>query len=257
MAIISIRQVHKNFGKQQVLNGVNLDIKPGETLVIIGRSGTGKSVLLKMVIGLLRPDSGEIFVEGKDIVPLNERLLDGIRKKFGMLFQGSALFDSLNVWENIAFSFIEHSHMSYKEMDAKVKECLELVGLPGVEDKYPAELSGGMKKRVALARAIANGPEILLFDEPTTGLDPISADAINDLIVSLHDKLEVTAIAVTHDMKSAGKIGDRIAMLCNGRIVKVGTTEEIMNSTDPFVYQFIAGSARNDTVSDGQTKPSG
>jgi len=243
MDIISIKQVYKKFGELQVLSGINLDVKRGETLVIIGCSGTGKSVLLKMVIGVLKPDSGQIFVEGDDIVPLGERQLESTRKQFGMLFQGSALFDSLNVWENIAFSFTEHSHMAYVDIDAKVKECLELVGLPGIEERYPAELSGGMKKRVGLARAIANRPEILLFDEPTTGLDPIMADAINDLIVSLHDKLQVTAIAVTHDMKSAEKIGDRIAMLYNGRIVTQGTTEEIMNSTDPLVRQFIAGTA--------------
>ena len=220
-----------------------MDIKRGETIVIIGCSGSGKSVLLKMIIGILKPDAGQILIDGEDIVPFSENRLERTRKKFGMLFQGSALFDSLNVWENIAFSFTEHSDMAYEEIDVKVKECLELVGLPGIEDKYPAELSGGMKKRVGLARAIASRPEILLFDEPTTGLDPIMADAINDLIVSLRDKLEITCVAVTHDMKSAEKIGDRIAMLYNGRIVKVGTTEEIMKSSDPLVNQFVAGTA--------------
>jgi phospholipid/cholesterol/gamma-HCH transport system ATP-binding protein len=243
MDIISAKEICKSFGDQQVLNGVNLDIRRGETMVIIGCSGTGKSVFIKIVLGLLRPDSGQMLVEGEDIARLSERQLDGVRKKFGMLFQGAALFDSMSVWENVAFSFMEHSHMAESEMDARVQESLELVGLPGIGDKYPAELSGGMKKRVGLARAIAGRPEILLFDEPTTGLDPVMADAINDLIISLHDKLRITAVAVTHDMKSAGKIGDRIAMLYNGKIVAVGDTEEIMNTSDPLVRQFIDGTA--------------
>jgi phospholipid/cholesterol/gamma-HCH transport system ATP-binding protein len=243
--IISIRSVCKNFNGQRVLDGVDLDIKRGETLVIIGCSGCGKSVLLKTIIGILKPDSGQIFIDGTDIVPLNEHEMDKIRLRFGMLFQGAALFDSLNVWENIAFSFTEHSKMSYNEMDAKVKECLELVGLPGIEAKFPAELSGGMKKRVGLARAIANQPQILLFDEPTTGLDPIMSDAIDELIVNLRDKLKITCIAVTHDMKSAQIIGDRIAMLYNGKIARIISTKDIMTSRDPLIHQFVIGSARH------------
>ena len=243
MNAIQAIDIRKRFGQQQVLDGLNIEIKKGETMVVIGGSGSGKSVFLKLVVGLLKPESGKMLIGEKDIVPMNETQLDGVRRRFGMLFQGAALFDSLSVWENVAFSFLEHSHLSTHEIDAKVKEALEMVGLPGIESKYPAELSGGMKKRVGLARAIASRPEILLFDEPTTGLDPIMADAINDLIVHLHDRLNVTAIAVTHDMKSAEKIGDRIAMLYNGKIVAVGKTSEIMNTSDPLVRQFIDGNA--------------
>lgn len=242
--IISIRNVFKNFNSQRVLSGVHLDIKRGETMVIIGCSGCGKSVLLKIMIGILKADAGQVLIDGTDIAGMSERQMDSIRKKFGMLFQGAALFDSLNVWENVAFSFLEHSKMSYEEMDKRVKECLELVGLPNIESKFPAELSGGMKKRVGLARAIANRPEILLFDEPTTGLDPIMSGAIDDLIVHLRDKLKITCIAVTHDMKSAATIGDRIAMLHNGKIVNIDTVEKTMNSTDPLIQQFVLGSAR-------------
>ena len=244
MDMISVRQAYKRFGSQQVLAGVDLNIRKGETLVIIGGSGAGKSVLLKSMIGLVSLDSGQIFVDGKDIVGLSEKELDPIREKFGMLFQGSALFDSMNVWENVAFTLTENRRMPHSEVDARVKECLELVGLPGIEEKYPAELSGGMKKRVGLARAIAGGPEIILFDEPTTGIDPVMSDAINELIISLHDRLKTTAIAVTHDMKSAAKIGDRMAMLYRGKITRIGTAEEIMNSTDPLLQQFITGSAK-------------
>jgi len=242
--MIEIINLSKSFDGKIVLDNLNLKINKGETTVIIGRSGCGKSVLLKLIIGLLKPDYGEIIVDGKDIVRLKGKELDSIRMKFGMLFQNYALFDSLTVRENVGFFFYEHGYMDKEEIEKRVKECLNLVGLPGIEDLYPAQLSGGMKKRVALARAISMRPEIILYDEPTTGLDPITADSINNLIVELRDKLKVTGIAVTHDMKSAFKIGDRIAMLYKGKIIASGTPEEIRKSDDPIVKQFILGESQ-------------
>lgn len=242
--MIEIKDVHRSFDGHQVLDGVDLTINTGETTVIIGRSGCGKSVLLKHIIGLLKPDSGRILVNGKDVTKMDEKELSALRMKFGMLFQGAALFDSLNIFENVAFSMIEHTTMDRKAMRKRVKECLSLVGLKDIEDKKPAELSGGMRKRVGLARAIARWPQIMLYDEPTTGIDPIMGDAINDLIIELHNRLKVTSIAVTHDMTSAYKIADRIAMLYNGKIVAFGTPEEIKSTKDPVVRQFITGASK-------------
>ena len=241
--LMDIKDVQKNFNGMDVLKGVNLVIERGETLVIIGRSGCGKSVLLKNIIGILKPDAGQILVDGVDVTHLREYELNEYRKRFGMLFQGAALFDSLTVKENVAFGMEEHLSLSQQETNRRVREYLGLVGLEGIEDKKPAELSGGMKKRVGLARAIAMSPEIILYDEPTTGIDPIMGDIIDDLILKLHDQLKVTSIVVTHDMVSAYKIADRIAMLYNGKIVIAGSPEEVKESTDPIVQQFITGNA--------------
>lgn len=241
--MIEIVNLHKSFNNNHVLRGVNLTIQKGESMVVIGGSGSGKSVLLKHIIGILKPDDGKVFIEGIDITSLKENELYEIRKKFGMLFQMAALFDSMNVWENIGFSLLRHKKMKREEVKAIVIEKLKLVGLSGVENLMPSELSGGMKKRVGLARAIAHEPEILLYDEPTTGLDPIMADAINDLIIEMKQRLSVTSVAITHDMNSAYKIADRIAMLYEGKIVEIGTPEEIKNTTNAVVKQFITGSA--------------
>jgi phospholipid/cholesterol/gamma-HCH transport system ATP-binding protein len=242
--MIEFKDVYKSFGANQVLKGVNLTIQKGETAVIIGRSGCGKSVLLKHVIGLLKPDKGEIFVDGEDITLYQDDNLYKLRRKFGMLFQASALFDSMTVDENVGLGLREHTKMPEAEIKEKVKATLKLVGLSGVEEKKPAELSGGMKKRVGLARAIAMDPEYVLYDEPTTGIDPIMADVINELIINLRNALSITSIAVTHDIVSAYKIADRITMLYDGKIIYIGTPEEIKNTNHPVVRQFIVGSAQ-------------
>ena len=242
--MIQIVDVCKSFNGLKVLNNVNLTIERGETVVIIGQSGCGKSVLLKHVIGILKPDSGKILIEGTDIATASMEEANEIRKKFGMLFQGAALFDSMTVLENVGFGLYEHTNLLDKEIRRRVKENLSMVGLEGIEDKKPAELSGGMRKRVGLARAIAMGPQIILYDEPTTGIDPIMGDVIDGLILKLRDHLAVTSVAVTHDMKSAYKIADRIAMLYQGQIVEVGTPDQIRNSTNPVVQQFITGSSQ-------------
>ena len=226
------------------MSGVNLTIKDGETLVIIGRSGCGKSVLLKHIMALMECDSGTIFINGKDMFSLSSQEQDEIRLKIGMVFQGAALFDSLDVADNVGFSLIEHTKMLPGDIAVKVREKLKLVGLGGVEDVMPSDLSGGMKKRVSLARAICNDPKIVLYDEPTTGLDPINSDVINDLILRMQEKLKVTSIVVTHDMISAYKVGNRIAMLYEGKIIGVGTPDEIRNTKDPVIQQFITGSAK-------------
>lgn len=241
--MIEVKNVVKSFNGRVVLNQLNLGVQKGETLVIIGRSGCGKSVLLKHIIGILKPDSGEIVVDGVGISALPPKNLNQMRMRFGMVFQGAALFDSMTVGENVGFMLTEHTELSEKAVRERVEESLELVGLKGIQDLKPSELSGGMKKRVALARAICIRPEIVLYDEPTTGLDPIMADAINDLITQLHDKLKVTSIAVTHDMTSAYKIGTRIAMMYQGQIIQIGAPDEIRNTRDPVVRQFITGSA--------------
>jgi phospholipid/cholesterol/gamma-HCH transport system ATP-binding protein len=210
-------------------------------MVVIGGSGSGKSVLLKHIIGILRPDEGKILIDGTDITTLKESGLYEVRKKFGMLFQRDALFDSMSVWENVGFALGRHTNLSDEKIKATAVEKLKLVGLQNVENRMPAELSGGMRKRVSLARAIAMEPAILLYDEPTTGLDPVMANVINDLIVSMREKLEVTSIAITHDMVSAYRIADRIAMLYKGEIIEVGTPDEIKSSANEIVQQFIQG----------------
>jgi phospholipid/cholesterol/gamma-HCH transport system ATP-binding protein len=241
--MIEIKEVYKSFGNNQVLNGVDLNINQGETIVILGRSGCGKSVLLKHIIGLMKPDEGQIFIDGKEITAYSYEKLSNLRRRFGMLFQGAALFDSMTVEENVGLGLTEHTALSREKIKEIVKEKLRLVGMAGVENLKPAELSGGMKKRVGLARAIAMDPEFVLYDEPTTGLDPIMADVINELVISLRNTLKITSIAVTHDIVSAYKIADRIAMLYEGKIIWVGTPEETKNSTDPVVKQFIHGSS--------------
>ncbi len=249
--MIEIIELHKSFGKNHVLRGVNLKIDKGESVVVLGGSGSGKTVLLRQIIGLSKPDKGTVMIDGIEISRLNENELNEFRKKFGMLFQSSALFDSMSVWENVGFALRQHTKLH----DAKIKEIarekLALVGLVGVEDIMPSELSGGMRKRVALARAIAMEPEILLYDEPTTGLDPIMAAAINDLIIEMREKLNITSIAITHDIKSAYRIADRIAMLYNGIIIETGTPDEIKNTSNPVVRQFIEGSAVGPIVLEG------
>ncbi len=241
--MILIKEVYKSFGEHHVLRGVNLDVKCGESMVVIGGSGTGKSVLIKCVIGLLHHDRGEIYVEDQEISDLSAKEWTELRKKFGMLFQRDALFDSMTVWENVGFALTRHTSLSEKEIKDIAVEKLKLVGLQNVENVMPAELSGGMRKRVALARAIAMEPAILLYDEPTTGLDPVMANVINDLIVDLREKLDVTSIAITHDMNSAYRIGNRIGMLYQGRIIEVGTPGQIQSSSNPIVQQFIHGYA--------------
>ena len=238
---IRVVDLQKYFGENPVLRGVDLEVRQGESMVVIGGSGSGKTVLIKCIIGLMRPDEGEIYVDGLEITTLSEKRMNEVRKKFGMLFQWGALFDSLSVWENVGFGLRYQPHLKEKDIRRIASEKLALVGLSHVEDLMPSELSGGMKKRVSLARAIALEPEILLYDEPTTGIDPIMADAIDDLIILMRERLNVTSIAITHDMKSAYKIGDRIAMLFQGKIIEVGTPEEIRNSSNPIVQQFIHG----------------
>lgn len=242
--MIEIIGLHKSFGSKQVLNGVDLTIEKGETITIIGRSGEGKSVLIKHIIGLLKPDRGTIRIDGEDIKRFDTSRMVALRKRFGMLFQGAALFDSMTVDENVGLGLREHNIHPESRIRAIVREKLAQVGLQDVEHIKPAELSGGMKKRVGLARAIAMDPEFILYDEPTTGLDPIMADAINDLIIHLKNTLTVTSIAVTHDMVSAYKISDRIAMLYGGKIIMTGTPEEIKGTDSEIVRQFITGSAR-------------
>ncbi len=239
--IIRIEGIHKSFNGLEVLKGVDLSIKEGEVITILGGSGVGKSVLLKLITGLEKPDRGKILVYGKDIVGMDEDGLTPIRRKMGMLFQGAALFDSLTAGENVAYPIREHFNLPEQEIQRRVREKLRLVGLEGVEDKMPAELSGGMKKRVALARAIAIDPEIILYDEPTTGLDPANAKRIVQLIAKLQKALRTTSIVVTHDLQSAFAISDRLALLHKGRIVAVEEKETFSSSPHEAVRAFIAG----------------
>jgi len=241
--MIKINNVHKSFVGNRVLRGLNLEIEKGETITIIGGSGCGKSVLLKHIVGLMKPEVGEIEVDGQEITRLGVEELAEVQKKFGMLFQGAALFDSLTVGGNISFGLRMLTDLDEREIKKRVSEKLSLVGLEGIEELMPAELSGGMKKRVALARAIAMNPEYILYDEPSTGLDPIMADVINNLILDLQEKLKITSIVVTHDMVTAYKVSDRIAMLYEGRIEEIGTPEEIRETKNPVVRQFITGSS--------------
>jgi phospholipid/cholesterol/gamma-HCH transport system ATP-binding protein len=247
--MIRIVDLHKRFEGHQVLNGIDLEVGRCETLVIIGRSGCGKSVLVKHINGLLKPDQGHIYVDDEDITRLQGKELFRARRKFGMLFQGAALLDSMTVGENVGLGLRHHTRLSEGEIRKRVRDKLAQVGLAGLEDKYPAELSGGMKKRVGLARAMALDPQCIILDEPTTGLDPIMADVINELILQLQKELCITSIAVTHDMVSATKIADRIAMLHEGHIIFDGSPEQIRQTDDPVVQQFITGSA------EGPVKP--
>lgn len=242
--MILISDLFKHFGTKEVLKGVNLEIKKGEVMVIIGRSGCGKSVLLKHIIGLLKPDRGRIEVFGKNITSMNEEEMNKLRKKFGLLFQGAALFDSLTVKRNVGFFLYEHSNLDDQTISRIVQEKLKMVGLTGVENLMPFDLSGGMRKRVGLARAIAMDPEIILYDEPTTGIDPIMADVINRMIKELQSKLSLTSVVVTHDMVSAYAVADRIAMLYDGKIIGVGSPEEIKRTQNPIIKQFITGSCQ-------------
>ena len=238
---IEIRNLYKAFGKKKVLDGVDLEVKQGESLVVIGGSGTGKSVLIKCIQGLLTPDSGSIKIDGEEVIGSSKN----IHEKMGMLFQGAALFDSLSVWENVAFVLLENNKMARKDARLEAIRVLRQVALaPEVADLSPAELSGGMQKRVGLARAIMNKPEIIFFDEPTTGLDPIMADVINDLIIESAKGLGATTLTITHDMASARKIADRIAMLYKGKIIWVGTVKDMDKSDNPYLKQFISGSSQ-------------
>ena len=243
MALIELRNVHKRFGRLVVLNGVTLSIEEGQSVVIIGASGSGKSVMLKHIVGLLKPDRGEVWVDGERIDTRTEREMDAIRQQFGFLFQMGALFDSLNVEENVGFPLVEHTRKAPAEIAKIVAQKLAMVGLDGTQKKMPGELSGGQKKRVALARAIALGPRVILYDEPTTGLDPIRSDVINELILKLKRELNVTSIVVTHDMNSAFKVGDRIVMLHEGKLIFDGTPKEIQKSEVPVVRRFVLGEA--------------
>ena len=244
MPTIEIRGLSKRFGRKVVLDGLDLTVPQGKNTVVIGGSGTGKSVLIKCVVGLLRADAGEVLIDGEDVTKMDERELVRVRKKFGMLFQASALFDSMNVEENVSFALRRLHRYPEHQVPNVVEEKLAMVGLSNIQHLMPAELSGGMKKRVGLARAIAAEPEILLYDEPTTGLDPIMADVINDLIIRLRESLGVTSISITHDMASAYKIADYIAMLYKGKIIEVGTPDQIRHSANPVVSQFVEGRAQ-------------
>jgi phospholipid/cholesterol/gamma-HCH transport system ATP-binding protein len=241
--MIEVRELKKSFGSQPILDGVSFAIEQGESLVIVGRSGGGKSVLLKHIIGLLQPDAGAVVINGEDITHLNERNLIRVRRQFGMVFQGAALFDSLSVAENVAFALRRDKKFTEQEITRKVAEALDMVELPGTEKKNPSELSGGMRKRVGLARAIVYQPQIVLYDEPTTGLDPIVSDSIDKLIMRVTECLKVTTIVVTHDMRSARRVGHRLVLLHNKKIYANGTPEDIFASTDPVVRQFIDGVA--------------
>lgn len=241
--MIEIIELHKSFGRKQVLDGVNLTVHDGETVVVIGGSGSGKSVLLKHIIGLLEPDEGRIIVDGQEITAAQGEELYLLRKKFGMVFQSGALFDSLTVAENVGLPLREHTELKEVAILEVVRDKLALVGLSGVENQKPAELSGGMRKRVALARALVAEPEVMLYDEPTTGLDPIMADVINELILDLRKRLGNTAVVVTHDMASAFKIADRICMLFKGKIIWDGSPAETRATKDPAVLQFITGTS--------------
>ena len=243
MSLIELRNVHKRFGRLVVLNGVSLSIEEGQSLVVIGASGSGKSVMLKHIVGLLKPDKGEVWYDGGRVDTHTEREMDAIRQHFGFLFQMGALFDSLTVEENVAFPLVEHTRQGGEEIAKNVQQKLAMVGLDGTQKKMPAELSGGQRKRVALARAIALGPRVILYDEPTTGLDPIRSDVINELILKLKRELNVTSIVVTHDMNSAFKVADRIVMLHEGKLIFDGSPQEIQKSEVPVVRRFVLGEA--------------
>jgi phospholipid/cholesterol/gamma-HCH transport system ATP-binding protein len=241
--VIQLVDVHKAFGPKRVLEGFSLEVKEGETMVIIGYSGTGKSVAIKHIVGLLEPDSGTVFVDGLEVPTLPRSELYRLRSRIGYVFQFAALFDSLKIGENVAMGLRKQGELSEREIQDRVHEVLELVDLPNVAERFPAEMSGGMRKRVGIARAIAARPKYLLYDEPTTGLDPVTSAVINKLMIRMREKLGVTAIVITHDMRSAYAVGSRIAMLYEGRVRQVGTVDEIQHTHDPVVRQFIEGRA--------------
>ncbi len=249
--MIKLVDVYKSFGDLQILNGFTLDVAEGETMVIIGYSGTGKSVAIKHIVGLLEPDSGTVWVDGLEVPALSRSELYALRAKIGYVFQFAALFDSLSIGDNVAMGLRKEGKLSPAEISTRVSEALELVDLPGVEKKFPAELSGGMRKRVGIARAIARRPKYILYDEPTTGLDPVTSAVIDDLMIRLREKLGVTSIVITHDMRSAYRVGSRIAMLYEGKVRQVGTVEEIKHTKDPIVCQFIEGRPAIDSAPAG------
>ena len=242
-AVIQLVDIHKAFGPKQVLRGFSLEIPEGETMVIIGYSGSGKSVAIKHIVGLLEPDKGTVFVDGLEVPRLGRRELYALRARIGYVFQFAALFDSLSIGDNVAMGLRKQGLLSAEQIDARVDEALTLVDLPSVQHLFPAELSGGMRKRVGLARAIALRPKYLLYDEPTTGLDPVTSAVIDELMIRMREKLGVTSIVITHDMRSAYRVGTRIAMLYEGRVRQVGAVDEIRNSSDEIVRQFVEGRA--------------
>ena len=239
--MIKLENVHKSFGPKRVLTGFSLEINEGETMVVIGYSGTGKSVAIKHIVGLLEPDQGTVWVDGKEVPRLSRRELYELRSHIGYVFQFAALFDSFSIGENVAMGLRKQGQLNAKEIDTRVNEALELVDLPNVAERFPAELSGGMRKRVGIARAIALRPKYMLYDEPTTGLDPVTAATIDELMIRMRDKLGVTSVMITHDMRSAYTVGTRIAMLYEGTVRQVGPVAEIQATTDPIVRQFIEG----------------
>ncbi len=249
--MIKLDDVYKAFGDKKVLEGFSLEVDEGETMVIIGYSGTGKSVAIKHIVGLLFPDRGTVFVDGLEVPDLPREQLYELRGRIGYVFQFAALFDSLTVGENVAMALRKMRTMTEKEIAQRVTESLALVDLPGAESKYPAELSGGMRKRVGIARAIAKRPKYILYDEPTTGLDPVTSAVIDELMIRMRDKLGVTSVVITHDMRSAYSVGTRIAMLYEGKVRQVGTVAEIQHTTDPVVRQFIEGKPSIDAAMAG------
>ena len=238
--MIRIEGLHKAFGAHQVLQGIDLEIPEGSTCVILGGSGSGKTVMMKHMIGLLKPDQGRVFVDGEDITPLGPAELERVRRKFGMVFQAAALFDSLTVFENVAFPLREHTRLGEQEMREVVRQKLKIVGLSGIEEKYPSEISGGMRKRVGLARAIVHEPKIILYDEPTTGLDPITTDYVDEMILRARDQLGVTSVVISHDIASAFKVADNIAFLHHGVIADQGDTEHLRHSQNPACREFLS-----------------
>jgi phospholipid/cholesterol/gamma-HCH transport system ATP-binding protein len=244
--MISLRDVYKSFGEKRVLQGFSLEVPEGETVVIIGYSGSGKSVAIKHIVGLLEPDRGTVFVDGLEVPKLPRRELYELRSQIGYVFQFAALFDSMTIGDNVAMGLRNQGKLDTPGIHKRVAEALDLVDLPNVEDRFPAELSGGMRKRVGLARAIALRPKYLLYDEPTTGLDPVTSAVIDELMIRMRDKLGVTSVVITHDMRSAYRVGTRIAMLYEGRVRQCGTVDEIRQSSDPVVRQFIEGRAEID-----------
>jgi phospholipid/cholesterol/gamma-HCH transport system ATP-binding protein len=250
--MIRLNDVYKSFGPKHVLEGFSLDVVEGETMVIIGYSGTGKSVAIKHIVGLLEPDKGTVFVDDLEVPALSRRELYKLRARIGYVFQFAALFDSFTIGENVAMGLRKQQELTEREIEERVAEALELVDLPGVETKFPAELSGGMRKRVGIARAIALRPKYILYDEPTTGLDPVTSAVIDQLMIRMRDRLGVTGVVITHDMRSAYSVGTRIAMLYQGRVRAVGTVEEIKHSTDPVVRQFVEGKPTLDDEPSGE-----